>query len=365
MAEYLGIRKGNRSNWQGLIDNILRKGTPDRAYHIELFHDGEIRDAIARRFGLPKRVRPGHPDYERWKTIEVCRLCGFDHVRVGIGGMDFKLHKEVTADTAGLARNGGRTYQDEHTGPIMSWADFEKFPWPDPTAAGATSELEWYQKNLPQDMCIIGSGGFAHFAEFLAWLMGYETLCFALYDNRDLVAAIARKLTEHYRVILGRMLQFDRMKIVWGSDDMGHKTGLLISPNDTREFILPGHKLMAEMSHATGRPYLLHSCGKLNDIIPDLIDDVKIDAKHSFEDTIEDVRQVKGTYGRHMALLGGIDVDFLCRHDEPAIRQRVRATLDTCMPGGGYCLGTGNSVTNYIPLDHYLAMVDEGMLYGA
>ena len=142
-------------------------------------------------------------------------------------------------------------------------------------------------------MCIIGSGGFAHFAEFLAWLMGYETLCFALYDNRDLVAAIAKRLTEHYRAILGRMLQFDRMKIVWGSDDMGYKTGLLISPNDTREFILPGHKLMAEMSHAAGRPYLLHSCGKLTDIIEDLLEDVKIDAKHSFEDTIEDVRQVK------------------------------------------------------------------------
>jgi uroporphyrinogen decarboxylase len=30
------------------------------------------------------------------------------------------------------------------------------------------------------------------------------------------------------------------------------------------------------------------------------------------------------------------------------------------MPGGGYCLGTGNSVANYIPLDNYLAMLDEG-----
>ncbi len=33
------------------------------------------------------------------------------------------------------------------------------------------------------------------------------------------------------------------------------------------------------------------------------------------------------------------------------------------MPGGGYCLGTGNSVANYIPLDNYLAMVDEGRRY--
>ena len=57
------------------------------------------------------------------------------------------------------------------------------------------------------------------------------------------------------------------------------------------------------------------------------------------------------------------DLDFLCRASESAVRQRVRETLDICMPGGGYCLGTGNSVANYIPLNNYLAMVDEGRKY--
>ena len=365
MTRYAGLEKGNESDGQGLVNNILRKGTPHRVHHIELFHDGEVREAIAERFGLPKGISPSDPDYERWKTIAVNRFCGFDYVRVGAMGMDFGLHHAVTEDTAGLSRAGGRTYQDEHTGPIMSREDFEKFPWPDARAAGITSELEWFQENLPEDMCIIGSGGFGHFAELLTWLMGYETLCFALYDDRDLVADIARKLGEHFEAVLEQMLPFDRVKIVWGSDDMGFKTGLLISPEDTREFILPGHKRMAEMSHETGRPYLLHSCGNLVDIMDDLIEDVQIDAKHSFEDTIEDVREVKGTYGRRIALLGGIDVDFLCRADEEAVRRRVRETLDVCMPGGGYCLGSGNSVTNYIPLENYLAMVDEGLLYGA
>jgi uroporphyrinogen decarboxylase len=28
--------------------------------------------------------------------------------------------------------------------------------------------------------------------------------------------------------------------------------------------------------------------------------------------------------------------------------------------GTGYCLGTGNSVANYIPVQNYLAMLDEG-----
>ncbi len=43
--------------------------------------------------------------------------------------------------------------------------------------------------------------------------------------------------------------------------------------------------------------------------------------------------------------------------------RRVRETLDVCLPGGGYCLGTGNSVTNYIRVRNYLAMLDEGRRY--
>ncbi len=87
---------------------------------------------------------------------------------------------------------------------------------------------------------------------------------------------------------------------------------------------------------------------------------MRIDAKHSYEDTIEDVRDLKGRYGSRMAILGGIDVDFLCRASEAEIRQRVRDTLARCLPGGGYFLGTGNTVTNYIPLESYLTMLDEG-----
>ena len=104
----------------------------------------------------------------------------------------------------------------------------------------------------------------------------------------------------------------------------------------------------------------MHSCGKLDLILPDLVDTVGIDGKHSYEDTIADVRELKAGLGQRVALLGGIDVDFLCRASEEQIRSRVRKVLRTCQPGGGYCLGTGNTVANYIPLESYLAMLDEG-----
>ena len=41
-----------------------------------------------------------------------------------------------------------------------------------------------------------------------------------------------------------------------------------------------------------------------------------------------------GPFALKLALLGGLDVDFIARSDEPAIRCRVRRTLDVCQPGG-------------------------------
>jgi len=362
MSRFAALEKSHQPDWEGLLNNILRKGTPERVYHMELFHDAEIADAIVERYDLAAELDASDPDYGRNRAIALRRFLGFDYVSASLADIGLPLKRTSTEDTADLARKGGRNYMEEHAGPITSWEEFEKYPWTDPGAPTATREIEWFQKNLPDDMCIASHTG--HFSEYLTWLMGYETLCYALYDQRDLVRAIADKLLEFHSAELTRILEFDRVKMIWGSDDMGFKTGLMISPADTREFVLPGHKRLAQLAHDAGRPYLLHSCGNLYDVIDDLADDVKIDAKHSFEDTIEDVREVKGTYGRKMALLGGIDVDFLCRADEEAIRRRVRETLDVCMPGGGYCLGTGNSVANYIPLDNYLAMIDEGWRYG-
>ena len=350
---------GVTPDWQGLVNSITRKGEVKRVHCVELFLDPEVQEAVCRRFDLLDGLNETDPFFDLKRQVRIQSFLGYDFVRMGLEGMTMPLKYMTADDTAALRRASGRQYVDETAGPITNWDEFEAYPWPDPATA-STRALEWYEKNLPENMCIIGSGGFAHFAEYLTWLMGYTTFCIALCERRDLVAAISRRLVEMYEVAVERILQFERVKVIWGSDDMGYRGGPLMSPADLREFVLPGHRLMAQKSHAAGRPYILHSCGDLKLIMDDLLDEVRIDGKHSFEDTIELVTDAKRTYGRRIALLGGIDVDFLCRASEEEVRKRVRHTLEICMPGAGYCLGTGNSVANYIPLDNYLAILDEG-----
>jgi len=336
---------------------LRRQAEPARVHPIEIYLDAEIEDEIAARFELESGLTPGEPFFMQKRRIAVQRFLGYDYVLAGVKGLAVQIASKNTADTSELARNGGRAFVEEGRGPITTWEEFGNFVWPDPSKADL-SELEWYEKNLPDDMCVLG-GLAGHIAEELSFLMGYETLCLALYDDPALVAAIRDRIIGIHRRHFELLLQFPRVKAVWGTDDMGFRTGTLLSPDQLREYALPAHASYAEMAHDAGRLYLLHSCGKLDDIMEDLIGTVKIDAKHSFEDTIEDVADAKARYGDRIALLGGIDVDFLCRAGEPAVRQRVRTTLDRCGTRG-YCLGTGNSVANYVPIREYLAMLDEG-----
>jgi uroporphyrinogen decarboxylase len=83
------------------------------------------------------------------------------------------------------------------------------------------------------------------------------------------------------------------------------------------------------------------------------------DAFHSFRAVILPVGEFKRQYRDRVATLGGVDVDPLTRLDEPALRHDVRSILEQCTPGGRYALGTGNSVTNYIPLENYFVLLDE------
>ena len=351
-------------DWEGLLGTIRREGTPARVHHIELFLDPEVQEAICQRYGIGADLDPSDPAYAWKKYVAAYRFLGYDFVRLGVEGIEMPMHYGAVEDTAGLQRGAGRQFIDENRGPITNWEEFEQYPWPDPANISSRT-LEWFEENLPDDMCIIGGGGFAHFAEHLTWLMGYSTFCVALYEQRDLVDAIAQRLEELYVVSARHILQFPRVKALWGSDDMGYRGGPLMSPPDMKALVLKGHKMMADMAHEAGRPYLLHSCGNLAMIMDDLLDYVGIDAKHSFEDTIEQVTELKSTYGQRIALLGGIDVDFMCRSTPDEVRARVRRTLEVCMPGGGYVLGTGNSVTNYIPVENYLAMLDEGRRFTA
>jgi len=203
------------------------------------------------------------------------------------------------------------------------------------------------------------AGGFLEIP--LDILFGYQNLCYLIYDNPELVTAVFDRVGKIIYGLYERLLGLPNIYGFFQGDDMGFKTGTLIPPDDLRKHVLPWHKKLAALAHQHKMVYLLHSCGNLEQITEDLINDVKIDGRHSFEDEGNPVVDFKRKYSGRTAILGGIDVDKLCRLPEDALRRHVRQVIKTCLPGGRYCLGSGNTVANYVPVSNYFAMVEEGL----
>ena len=346
-------------DYEAWLACLRREGTPQRVHVAELYLDEEIKQAVAWRFGLDEGLDRADPHFAQQLEIRIQRRLGYDCVRVKIDHFEWPLTRTTIPDTVAdqQRRDAGRAWMEEHRGPIAGWEDFETYPWPDP-AQFRTDAIEWYSRNLPDDMCMYG--GAHSIFEITSWTMGFETLCYALYEQPDLVDAVFERVGATFHEGIKLLCQFDRIPVLFGGDDMGFKTGTMIQPQVLIGKCLPWHRKNAQVAHEHGKLYVLHSCGNLSAIMEPLIEDVGLDGKHSFEDVIETVTDAKRRYGGRIAVLGGIDVDLMTRKSEADVRRRVREVLDVCQPGGGYCLGTGNTACNYIPLDNYLAMLDEG-----
>ena len=344
---------------EALISCIRRQGQAGRVHHIELFLDEEIQQRLCERFEIGADIAADE-FAEVKRRVQLHRFLGYDAFRADLKITElWELNRLSSEDTAPLAgqKHDEHGWTQEHAGPIQNWQDYEEFPWPSVSQIDF-GPIEWLEKNLPENMgcydltaCILGT---------VTRLLGMESLCFKIFDEPELVEAVCRKVGLFYVGLTKTFCDFSCMKLMWGADDMGFRSGTLVSPDFLRERILPWHKKCADIAHEHGRVYLLHSCGNLEQIMDGLIDEVGIDARHSYEDVIMPVTQAKQRYGDRLGILGGIDMDMLCAVDEQSIRRRVRRTLEICMPGGGYCLGTANTVANYMPLENYLVMLDEG-----
>jgi len=352
-------RRRYTPNFDNLRRALMRQGPPGPVPFIELFADPGAIQALTGEKLSWLSLMSGNPLPALDVILRFCCENRYDYV-YGWTGLDFPRSNFVAgADTSAVENfpGGVRVWQDEGSGPIQSWADFEAYPWPNPEHISYRA-LEYLNGVVPDGMKIsVVLGGIF---ENTSWLMGLESFSYALADQPDLVAALFERVGDLTAAAAAHAATIDNVGMIFLGDDLGFATGTLVSPQVLRKYVFPKHQRLVDIVHHAGKLALLHSCGNLATVMDDIVG-IGFDAKHSFEDKIMPVEQVFSRWGDRIAILGGVDMDLLGRGSEVDVRRRTREILEVCAASGtGYCLGTGNSVTNYIPPRNYLAMLDEG-----
>lgn len=343
-------------DFERLRKAMLRESEPDRLPFFEIQIDPELMSALlGKPVPSPFDTDPEQIKVKLLRDIELMHRLGYDYITVW--SMPVLPGNFMLADdTAALSRNF-RAWQAETEGPIASRKDFESFIWPDLSKKKYT-RFEFVAKNLPEGMKIVAAlpGPF----ETTRGLMGITSLCYLLHDDYSLVADVFARVGEMTLQAVKNLSAIDDVGAVVLAEDIGSKNDLMMSPDLFRSLVLPWHKRVGQALHERDKIFILHSCGKIEKLMEDFISEVKIDARHSFEDQVTPIEEAKRLYGERIAVLGGVDMDLLARGSEEDVRRRVREIAAVCAPGGGFGLGTGNSATNYISPGNFLAMLDEG-----
>lgn len=323
------------------LATVLRKGQPSRPTLFEFFLNGPLYTALAGKAYVP-------------------RADGLDSVRLVMwafrqAGYDYFTYRPPQFGFPSGERQHGQTISLNDGSVISDRASFAAYRWIEPDACDYSS-LEAIRQEIPAGMKIMmfGPGGVL---ENVIGLVGYDNLCFILADDpalaQDIFAAVGSRLVRHYEIAC----RYDTVGAAISNDDWGYKTQPMLSPADLRRYVFPWHQRIVEAIHKAGMPAILHSCGNASEIMGDVIDGMGYDGRHSYEDAIQPVEAAYEQYGSRIAILGGIDVDFVVRSTPAAVYRRSREMLERSANRGSYALGTGNSVPEYVPAENYAAMV--------
>jgi uroporphyrinogen decarboxylase len=121
---------------------------------------------------------------------------------------------------------------------------------------------------------------------------------------------------------------------------------------------------MAQRCHAKDRIYIMHSDGDLTKLMPDLID-VGIDVLQPIDPSCMDIAKTKQEFGDRICLVGNVPNELLRSGTPEEVQAYTKNLLRNCAAGGGYCVGSGNSVPDWANFDNFMAMRDTTLEYGA
>ncbi len=275
---------------------------------------------------------------------------GCDVAGLGLGllagyGFETRAHSESES----ISQNEGGVITDDES--------FEKYEWPDidSYASDFLYYLDELEKCAPPGMKALLSPPRGVF-ESLVDLMGFEEMCFGFMENPELMKKLTDEIGQQIYRYYEISIQHDFVCATHMSDDWGYKTSLMISPDLMREYIFPWHKKCVQLAHDHGKPAILHCCGNIEVVMEDIIEDLNYDGLHSFEDVIEPVESVYERYGDRIAILGGMDLDYLHSATPDEITVRCKALVEKAKSKGGYALGSGNSIMDSLPKENYMAM---------
>ena len=207
--------------------------------------------------------------------------------------------------------------------------DVEAYDW----EAGAARDTAGWDRENKFSVVMLYNGPF----ERLHCLMGFENALIALLDEPETTSGFFAAFVDYRVKLFKKIAQYYKPDAVMVFDDYGTDSSMMMSAVVWRNVLKPHIKRAIDAAHQCGMYYILHSCGYIKPIFPDIVES-GADAVHPMQ-YANDVPELKTKFGKQITFTGGFNNTGI--FDSPTvsegeIRIEVQRVLKEIAPGGSY-----------------------------
>jgi uroporphyrinogen decarboxylase len=229
------------------------------------------------------------------------------------------------------------------------------YTFPDPLADPTrTQTIRAARQAYPDHFLWSGGGGL--FEQGWA-LCGFENYLGYVAGEEGFVEEMTTRLADYccLEMSLLKGLGLDAVRF---GDDWGFQNSLMITPAVWRRVFKKHYQRIIQAAHAAGLIAMLHSCGRIEDIIPDLIE-VGLDVLHPLQPEANDVARCQREFGRDITFWGALGSQSTIPLGTVAdVRREVRDRL-RLFHDGGYVLAPAGAAPAETPAENIIAIADE------
>lgn len=168
-----------------------------------------------------------------------------------------------------------KTFGHPIEGPFQNnWDSLDE--WQPPNAANPERyklAKSWLFKFLGRKRYCIGSMGVNGFFNLCSQLRGFNNLLIDFARNANKIQELIDKILPFYLTQIRKYKEYyPKLDAIMAPDDMGTQKSPFVSPRIYKKFFKGPYKQVTDLTHDLGMDFILHSCGQIFELIPDIIE---------------------------------------------------------------------------------------------
>lgn len=214
---------------------------------------------------------------------------------------------------------------------FTDWSETPNIQLPDPSDPALIANAEAMLKRYPEKAVVADLPNVLTHVEMM---ISQADFFMDLMDEPERVGNLFHRMSDIMAAVAEKLCKLD-ITALYVMDDVAANSGLMMSPAQVREHVLPHWRKVIDVAHSAGKPVFFHTDGKVTELFDVFADELKVRMLNPLQPDLQDCGEFATTYKGRTGIYGGLYTGRIHMWSPDEIRTHVFDLFEKAGKGGG------------------------------